>query len=227
MSPWPAGVPLGSADGPRQLPLRSINHVSKVCSNVEASVAFYRDVLGFVVVKRPQSFNESFEGCWLWGYGVGLHLIKGQPVPRSSKIDPKADHLSFQADSLVEVEAALRRLGIPFERQQVVEDGIQVQQLFFHDPCNNMIEVCNCDCLPIIPLDLGCCQGCGVGAFPQACPLPYQQCSSRRQLQPHEEDEVMSDGSRDSLDSSRSEPLSHHFSTVASSLAAMPLPANH
>lgn len=25
-------------------------------------------------------------------------------------------------------------------------------QVFFHDPDNNLIEVCNCDCLPIIPL---------------------------------------------------------------------------
>lgn len=26
-------------------------------------------------------------------------------------------------------------------------------QLFFHDPDNNMVEICNCDCLPIVPLD--------------------------------------------------------------------------
>lgn len=47
-------------------------------------------------VKRPETFNETFEGAWLWGYGMGLHLIKGQPVPRSKHIDPKSDHLSFQ-----------------------------------------------------------------------------------------------------------------------------------
>lgn len=34
--------------------------------------------------------------CRLWRYGLGLHLIKGKPVPRSSCIDPKSDHLSFQ-----------------------------------------------------------------------------------------------------------------------------------
>jgi hypothetical protein len=26
-------------------------------------------------------------------------------------------------------------------------------QVFFHDPDNNMIEVCNCNCLPIQPLE--------------------------------------------------------------------------
>ena len=29
----------------------------------------------------------------------------------------------------------------------------QVRQLFFHDPDDNMIEICNCDCLPVVPLD--------------------------------------------------------------------------
>lgn len=41
-----------------------MNHISKVCSSIDASVAFYRDILGFIVIKRPQSFEESFEGCW-------------------------------------------------------------------------------------------------------------------------------------------------------------------
>jgi catechol 2,3-dioxygenase-like lactoylglutathione lyase family enzyme len=59
-------------------------------------VAFYRNVLGFILVKRPHTFNETFEGAWLWGYGIGLHLIAGQPVPRSTRIDPRSDHLSFQ-----------------------------------------------------------------------------------------------------------------------------------
>lgn len=48
----------------KHLSLRSVNHISKVCSCLAASVAFYRDVLGFIVVKRPSSFDQSFEGCW-------------------------------------------------------------------------------------------------------------------------------------------------------------------
>lgn len=107
---------------------------------------FYRDVLGFTVVKRPSSFDFGGScklrgragsvpapaalltgggaGRWLpsqlkhflprrtppqavsttgpcraglFSYNVGIHLIEGQPVPRSSEIDPKSDHLSFQA----------------------------------------------------------------------------------------------------------------------------------
>ncbi|PRW57501.1 metallothiol transferase [Chlorella sorokiniana] len=176
-----------SLQPPSLLALRGVNHISKVCSDVAKSVEFYRDVLGFIVVKRPQTFDETFEGCWLWRYGLGLHLIKGTPVPRSSVIDPKTDHLSFQADSLDGVQAALRSRGIPFVRQEVVEGGMLVEQLFFHDPDNNMIEVCNCDCIPIVPLEQW-------GRYP-ACTAGSAQ-----------DDEAMSElCTRDSLDSQRSE----------------------
>lgn len=45
------------------LPLLSLNHVSLLCRSVWDSVRFYEDVLGFVLIKRPSSFN--FNGAWL------------------------------------------------------------------------------------------------------------------------------------------------------------------
>lgn len=85
----------------------------------------------------------------MWQYGIGIHLIEGAPVPRSSTINPLADHLSFQADNLSVVKQALSLLNIHFLESKVHEAGVVVEQLFFHDPDNNMIEICNCDSLPI------------------------------------------------------------------------------
>lgn len=45
------------------LPLLSLNHVSLLCRSVWDSVRFYEDILGFVLIKRPSSFN--FNGAWL------------------------------------------------------------------------------------------------------------------------------------------------------------------
>lgn len=45
------------------LPLLSLNHVSFLCRSVKESVRFYEEVLGFVLIKRPSSFN--FTGAWL------------------------------------------------------------------------------------------------------------------------------------------------------------------
>ncbi|KAJ9561617.1 hypothetical protein OSB04_006777 [Centaurea solstitialis] len=44
-----------------QLPLLSLNHVSFICKSVSRSVKFYQEVLGFVLIRRPSSFD--FQGC--------------------------------------------------------------------------------------------------------------------------------------------------------------------
>lgn len=50
------------------------------------------------------------------------------------------------------MEKKLKEMGIKYVRQRVEENGIFVDQIFFHDPDGFMIEICNCDNLPVIPL---------------------------------------------------------------------------
>lgn len=44
------------------LHLKSLNHISLVCRSLEKSMNFYQDVLGFVPIRRPRSFD--FDGAW-------------------------------------------------------------------------------------------------------------------------------------------------------------------
>lgn len=57
-----------------------------------------------------------------------------------------------QCESIDAVEKKLTEMGIKYARQLVEEGGIYVDQLFFHDPDGFMVEICNCDNLPVIPL---------------------------------------------------------------------------
>ncbi|WRX26221.1 hypothetical protein QQP08_018708 [Theobroma cacao] len=50
------------------------------------------------------------------------------------------------------VEKKLKEMELEYVRAMVEEGGIYVEQLFFHDPDGFMIEICNCDNLPVIPL---------------------------------------------------------------------------
>lgn len=50
------------------------------------------------------------------------------------------------------VEKKLKEMAMDYVRAVVEEGGIQVDQLFFHDPDGFMIEICNCDNLPVVPL---------------------------------------------------------------------------
>lgn len=43
------------------LPVRGLNHVSRVCQDVEASEAFYCTLLGFCPIRRPRF---DFAGAW-------------------------------------------------------------------------------------------------------------------------------------------------------------------
>ncbi|XP_016475857.1 glyoxylase I 4-like [Nicotiana tabacum] len=135
------------------LHLKSLNHISVVCRSVEKSLDFYQNILGFFPIRRPGSFN--FDGAWLFNYGIGIHLLQSEDpenMPKISTINPKDNHISFQCESMVTVEKRLKEMEIEYIKSRVEEGGIYVDQLFFHDPDGMMIEICNCDNLPVIPL---------------------------------------------------------------------------
>ncbi|KAL2511836.1 Lactoylglutathione lyase/glyoxalase I family protein [Abeliophyllum distichum] len=141
------------SESAKKLPLLSLNHVPFVCKSVKKSVQFYEQVLGFVLVKRPSSFD--FEGAWLFNHGIGIHLLKAAEniVPeKKEKINPKDNHLSFQCSNMELIIEKLEEMKIEYVTTVVKEGDITVDQLFFHDPDGYMIEICNCQNLPVLPL---------------------------------------------------------------------------
>ncbi|PIM99072.1 Glyoxalase [Handroanthus impetiginosus] len=135
----------------RELPLLSLNHVSFICKSVRKSVQFYEQVLGFVLIKRPSSFD--FEGAWLFNHGIGIHLLQAENVPKKrGKINPKDNHISFQCSDMDFIIHQLEEMKIEYVKAVVKEGGIIVDQIFFHDPDGYMIEICNCQNLPVLPL---------------------------------------------------------------------------
>ncbi|KAE8655969.1 B-box type zinc finger family protein [Hibiscus syriacus] len=138
------------------LPLLYLNHVSLLCRSVRESVRFYEEVLGFVLIKRPSSFK--FNGAWLYNYGIGIHLIENpsiddfDTVVEPRLINPKDNHISFQCTDVGLVKRRLEGMGMKYVTAVVEDDGNRVEQVFFHDPDGYMIELCNCENIPIIPL---------------------------------------------------------------------------
>ncbi|KAL6903777.1 hypothetical protein ACP4OV_004590 [Aristida adscensionis] len=148
-----------SVSRPAAVPPVRLNHVSFLCTSVEESIDFYRRVLGFELVKRPASLD--FKGAWLHRNGMGIHLLQrgtdrnaAPAVPRPSTINPKDNHISFQCPDMELVKARLRDMELEFAATRLRDGETVVEQLFFHDPDGNMIEICDCEKLPVIPLDL-------------------------------------------------------------------------
>ncbi|XP_026396916.1 uncharacterized protein LOC113291616, partial [Papaver somniferum] len=137
----------------RPLPITSMNHISLICRSAKKSLDFYQNVLGFLPIRRPASFK--FHGAWLHNYGIGIHLLQSENPENMSKkmnINPKDQHISFQCESMTIVENKLQQKGIDFVQRTVEEDGVYIDQLFFHDPDGFLIGICTCENFPVIPL---------------------------------------------------------------------------
>ena len=120
------------------LPIESVNHIARVSRDLDASLAFYRDVLGFRPIRRP---DFGFPGAWLYNYGVQIHLIAiGAPdAAADADISIRADHVAFHVGDIKRAESLLEEHGIPYKSNYVADSG--VTQLFFHDPDGNHIEL--------------------------------------------------------------------------------------
>ncbi|KAK4758387.1 hypothetical protein SAY87_019688 [Trapa incisa] len=112
-----------------ETPMLALNHVSFVCKYLSQSIR-------------------------LFNYGVGIHLLgmESAPSKKGKKIDPKDNHISFQCYDMGRLVRKVEEMGIEYVTAVVEDDGVKVDQLFFHDPDGNMIEICNCQNLPILPL---------------------------------------------------------------------------
>jgi catechol 2,3-dioxygenase-like lactoylglutathione lyase family enzyme len=70
------------------------------------SIEFYENVLGFMPIKRPGSFD--FSGAWLFAYGMGIHLLQAEKEEnikhtltwKKREINPRDDHISFQVHEI-------------------------------------------------------------------------------------------------------------------------------
>ncbi|KAJ6733897.1 LACTOYLGLUTATHIONE LYASE/GLYOXALASE I FAMILY PROTEIN [Salix koriyanagi] len=96
----------------------------------------------------------TYSGCSAV-YGIGVHLLQSEDpenMPKISKINPKDNHFSFQCESMATVGEKLEEMQIEYVQTRIEEDGMEVDQLFFQDPDGMMIEICNCNNLPVTPL---------------------------------------------------------------------------
>ncbi|OEL22602.1 hypothetical protein BAE44_0016380 [Dichanthelium oligosanthes] len=137
------------------VPLMALNHISRLCKSVDASVRFYVKALGFVLIHRPPALD--FSGAWLFNYGVGIHLVQRDDARRApdvnpGELDPMDNHISFQCEDMGAMERRLREMRIRYIKRTInEEEGSPIDQLFFKDPDGFMIEICNCENLELVP----------------------------------------------------------------------------
>lgn len=133
---------------PSPIQVRAINHLARTTRHLEASRAFYRDVLGFRELSRP---NFNFPGAWLYRHGLQIHLIVDDSAPtEKAALSTRTDHLALHIDDVAAAEQLLKEHGIPYRSNYVADRD--VTQLFFQDPDGHHIELGRYPATPEAPM---------------------------------------------------------------------------
>lgn len=113
-----------------------MNHFTVIAEDEAKTLAFYVDLLGLTVGRRP---DLGFPGAWLYAGGpqAVLHMYFDRPVPaqRAGVID----HMAFSARDLRAVKARFDASGTKYDLRQQV--GAGTWQLFCYDPNGAKVEL--------------------------------------------------------------------------------------
>src|SRR4051794_39494334 len=93
-----------------------IDHITIATDDLDATVAFYRDVLGLEVGPRPAF---PFAGAWLYAGGRPIVHLKAPGVQRA---DSALDHVAFYTDDFSSFITRLNRMHLNY-KHQVLPDG--------------------------------------------------------------------------------------------------------
>ncbi|MET9729376.1 VOC family protein [Streptomyces sp. NPDC006458] len=119
-------------------------HIGLSVTDLDHSLAFYRDVLGFTVTGEGKEGESRFA---FLGDGERLLLTLWQQAGQAFDATRAGlHHLAFEADSIEQVreyEAALKAYGADFAYEGVVahREGSASGGIFFHDPDGTRLEI--------------------------------------------------------------------------------------
>lgn len=123
--------------------INSIDHFVLTVASIDATVAFYRDALGFgVEVFGPENRTALTFGA----QKINLHEVGKEFVPRARIATAGAgDFCLLAATPVAEIAAHLQSLGIAIEEGPVPKTGATgpITSIYFRDPDGNLVEVSN------------------------------------------------------------------------------------
>jgi catechol 2,3-dioxygenase-like lactoylglutathione lyase family enzyme len=131
--------------------IKSIEAIVIMVNDLQKSVEFYTDVLGFSISNKIEMAEMGLSAVFVEkdGSRIGLMNYKGKKIPKRSEIAkiklgessiPINDHLTFSVDDMEATTTDLKGKGVVFNLEPIsMEGGIKVA--FFKDPEGVQIEL--------------------------------------------------------------------------------------
>ncbi|MEU5953853.1 VOC family protein [Streptomyces sp. NPDC047525] len=119
-------------------------HIGLNVTDIERSLAFYRDVIGYGVISEGKEEGRRF--AFLGEDGSPALTLWQQADAAYAASNAGLHHLALEVDTIEEVrayESALRAYGVEFAYEGVVPhgEGAASGGIFFHDPDGTRLEI--------------------------------------------------------------------------------------
>jgi glyoxylase I family protein len=131
---------------PRRMQITGLHHLTLICTDLERTIAFYRDVLGLAVVRDGASDDDPGTRHVWFGAGDAApgRLLSAMEYPQmaaGSQGTGTTHHFALAVESAEELEAwrgYLRGQGV--EASEVFDRG-GFRSIYLRDPDGHIIEI--------------------------------------------------------------------------------------
>lgn len=131
---------------PAQLKLRGIHHVTAICSDLERTVSFYRDLLGLILVKRAANEDDPTARHFYFGDpeaapGTLVTFMEYPNMEQGSVGVGVVHHFALRAGSLDELTAWQAHLTAHGVQATEPINRTYYSSIYFRDPDGNIVEI--------------------------------------------------------------------------------------
>jgi len=130
--------------------IKTIDHIGIITNNLQQSVEFYTDVLGFSISAKIEMDDVGLSAIFVEKNGSKIELMgyRGEIPKRSEGIEiklggnpiPINDHITFSVEDIEATVTDLKEKGVTFSLEPVqLEGGMKLAS--FKDPDGVLIEL--------------------------------------------------------------------------------------